>query len=77
MLCVLQEVYNELGTLEPRVDSLLQNGEALVQKSSGTAANTLKQNRHNLQTRWDNIRTRAEERKVRLIISEKLKTRYT
>ncbi len=66
LLSFLQETFNDLETLEPKVASLLESGELLLQKSPEVSAQGLKQNLHNLQTRWDNISGRARDRKKKL-----------
>ena len=61
----MQDTYNELETLEPKVTALLAGGEELLEKSPDSGAG-LKQNLQTLQTRWDNISSRAKDRKAKL-----------
>ena len=51
--------------LDPDVDSLTAMGEKLISKSSGPALANIKQNLANLHQRWDHVRNRANDRKVR------------
>ena len=60
------EVYNELEENGPRVASLMDTGHNLLGKSSEQAARNLKQSLNTVQTRWDNIMVRANDRKVKL-----------
>ena len=61
-----QETYRELEHFTPRVQSLQDTGHALLRKSPGSAGESLKHSLHTLKTRWDNISSRATERKRKL-----------
>ena len=46
------------------MSGLMQNGEVLMEKTTDSAGQLLRQNLHNLQTRWDHIIARAKDKKV-------------
>lgn len=58
--------YNELERVEPRVAALLDAGRQLMEKSLDISSPALSQNLKQLQHRWDNIKSRAAERKNKL-----------
>ena len=60
------EIFHELENHEPRVRSLMKNGDQMVDKSPEVAAQNLKHSLQNLETRWDNIMSRANDRKTKL-----------
>lgn len=57
-------MYNELDNTDRRIAKLTEAGNKLAAKKSDTAANSIKQSLAILHHRWENIRTRAEDRKV-------------
>ena len=60
------EIFNELEAYNPRVKTLLETGQELVDKSDEAQAQNLKKNLQTLQQRWDNIMSRANDRKHKL-----------
>ena len=64
LLLFLQYVYNELEKTEGKIAKLTEAGHKLAEKKSDSAANSIKQSLGILQQRWENIKTRAEDRKV-------------
>ena len=65
-LAKFMETFKELEQNGPRVKSLLDTGHNLLGKSSAGAARNLKQSLATMQTRWDNIMSRANDRKTKL-----------
>lgn len=63
---LLQDTYKELEEFRPRVEALTDHGEDMIDKSPDDAAKTLKQSLHNLNHRWDNIMSRADDRLAKL-----------
>ena len=61
-----QDSFKELDSLEPQVDHLVETGQELMEHSPESAASTLSQNLHNLQTRWANIKDKAADRRAKL-----------
>lgn len=59
-----QDIYHELEKLEPEVNVLLTSGSELASKSQEPAAGTLRQSVQSLESKWDNITARANDRKV-------------
>lgn len=57
-------MYNELDNTDRRIGKLTEAGNKLAAKKSDTAANSIRQSLGILHQRWENIRTRAEDRKV-------------
>jgi uncharacterized protein YoxC len=57
-----QDIDKELAAYEPRVESLLINGDTLVHKASEGAVQNLGKSLQNLQARWDNLKSRAGDR---------------
>ncbi len=59
-------MFGELEKTEPKVDSLLARGEELLEKSPEAQSQGLKQNLATLRARWENINSRAKDRKAKL-----------
>ncbi len=70
------EVYNELDMARHKVEALLQNGEQYVGKAKEGAAVHLSHNLKVLKTKWENILSRANDRKIKLEIALKEATEF-
>ena len=70
------EVYNELVMNRHKVESLLQNGENYVNKAKEGAAVHMSHNLKVLRTKWENILSRANDRKIKLEIALKEATEF-
>merc|ERR1719278_1092752 len=65
------EVYLELEKTSPKVEDLLGRGNEYLKKSKDGAAANLQNNLRTLKSRWDNILTRANDKKIKLEIALK------
>merc|ERR1712223_2113290 len=65
------EVYRELEATSPKVEDLLSRGNEYLKKSKDGAAANLQNNLRTLKSRWDNILTRANDKKIKLEIALK------
>merc|ERR550539_518625 len=65
------EVYLELEKTSPKVEALLGRGNDYLKKSKDGGANNLQNNLRTLKSRWDNILTRANDKKIKLEIALK------
>merc|ERR1712223_1525215 len=63
------EVYRELEATSPKVEDLLSRGNEYLKKSKDGAAANLQNNLRTLKSRWDNILTRANDKKIKLEIA--------
>ena len=70
------EIYNELDMNRHKVETTLQNGDQYVQKSKEGAAVHLSNNLKNLKAKWDNVLSRANDRKIKLEIALKEATEF-
>merc|ERR1712223_1650354 len=62
------EVFKELEGTGPKVEALLGRGNDYLKKSKDGGANNLQNNLRTLKSRWDNILTRANDKKIKLEI---------
>ena len=65
------EVFKELESTGPKVEALLGRGNDYLKKSKDGGANNLQNNLRTLKSRWDNILTRANDKKIKLEIALK------
>lgn len=70
------EVYKELEATGPKVEALLGRGNDYLKKSKEGAANNLQNNLRVLKSRWDNILSRANDKKIKLEIALKEATEF-
>jgi DNA repair exonuclease SbcCD ATPase subunit len=70
------EVYLELEKTSPKVEDLLGRGNEYLKKSKDGAAANLQNNLRTLKSRWDNILTRANDKKIKLEIALKEATEF-
>ena len=66
------EVFKELEGTGPKVEALLGRGNGYLKKSKDGGANNLQNNLRTLKSRWDNILTRANDKKIKLQLLNKL-----
>ena len=57
---------DSVNLLEPKVNSLLFNGESIIAKTPANVASGLRQNLDDLQTRWNNIQSVVSNRRSNL-----------
>lgn len=62
----MQDIYQELEALRPKVEALLETGSTLAAKSPELAAQAIKKDMNALRTRWDSVMSRANDRKNKL-----------
>ena len=72
---MFQEIYNELEENRPKVETVLAQGQEYLKKSPGSAGN-LQQNLRTLKQRWDNVTSRANDKKIKLEIALKEATEF-
>ena len=68
-ICVcdlLQNLYEEIQTYDGRVTAMLESGQTLIGKCSPSTSASLVRSLDNLATRWQSVKTRADERKLKL-----------
>merc|ERR1719210_1734682 len=70
------EIYRELESMGPKVEGLLSRGNEYLKKSKDGAAANLQNNLRTLKSRWDNILTRANDKKIKLEIALKEATEF-
>lgn len=60
------QLYEDMETKRPEIEVLIQNGQEYVAKSPENASSTLGQQMKQLRQRWDNLQTRASDKKTKL-----------
>jgi dystonin len=65
------EVFRELEATGPKVEALLARGEEYLRKSRDGSASSLQNNLRTLKSRWENILSRANDKKIKLEIALK------
>ena len=70
------EIYRELESMGPKVEGLLDRGNEYLKKSKDGSATNLQNNLRTLKSRWDNILTRANDKKIKLEIALKEATEF-
>lgn len=68
------EVYDELESNRPKVETVLAQGQEYLKKSPGSG--NLQQNLKTLKQRWDNVTARANDKKIKLEIALKEATEF-
>lgn len=63
------EVFNELDSTRPKVESVLYQGQEYVKKSPNSRANNLQRDLKALKQRWDSVNARANDKKIKLEIA--------
>ena len=66
MCALLQNLYEEIQTYDGRVTAMLESGQTLIGKCSPSTSASLVRSLDNLATRWQSVKTRADERKLKL-----------
>ena len=70
------EIFRELEATSPKIDDLLSRGNDYLKKSKEGQAANLQNNLRTLKSRWDNILTRANDKKIKLEIALKEATEF-
>lgn len=70
------EVFRELEATSPKVEALLGRGNDYLKKSKEGAATNLQNNLRTLKARWENILSRANDKKIKLEIALKEATEF-
>lgn len=70
------EVYNELEQNRPKVEMVLQQGQEYLKRADTSSAGGLNHNLRNLKQKWDNVISRASDKKIKLEIALKEATEF-
>ncbi|KPJ14035.1 Microtubule-actin cross-linking factor 1, isoform 4 [Papilio machaon] len=71
------EVYNEIEANRPKMEAVLQQGqEYLKRQQKPSPTSQLHHNLKNLKSRWDNVTSRASDKKIKLEIALKEATEF-
>ena len=70
------EIFRELEATSPKIEDLLSRGNDYLKKSKEGQAANLANNLRTLKSRWDNILTRANDKKIKLEIALKEATEF-
>ncbi|CAH2057368.1 unnamed protein product, partial [Iphiclides podalirius] len=71
------EVYNEIEANRPKMEAVLQQGqEYLKRQEKPNPTSQLHHNLKNLKSRWDNVTSRASDKKIKLEIALKEATEF-
>ena len=70
------EVFKELESTTPKVEALLNRGNDYLKKSKDGTATNLQNNLKTLKVRWENILSRANDKKIKLEIALKEATEF-
>lgn len=65
------EIFNELESTRPKVESVLQQGQEYLKKSTEGSATNLQHNLRTLKQRWESVMNRANDKKIKLEIALK------
>ena len=65
------ELYTDLEATGPKIDALLGRGNDYLKKSKEGSASNLQNNLRTLKSRWENILSRANDKKIKLEIALK------
>lgn len=65
------ELYSDLEATGPKIDALLGRGNDYLKKSKEGSASNLQNNLRTLKSRWENILSRANDKKIKLEIALK------
>ncbi|KAG5872490.1 hypothetical protein JTB14_037535 [Gonioctena quinquepunctata] len=69
------EIYNEIEENRPKVETILAQGQEYLKKAT-TPASNLQHNLRMLKQRWDNVTSRANDKKIKLEIALKEATEF-
>lgn len=64
LLISFQELYNELDSNRYKIENIMKQGDIYLKKSGESSTKSLQHSLHTLKQRWDNIMTKANDRKV-------------
>ncbi|XP_011502771.1 PREDICTED: dystonin [Ceratosolen solmsi marchali] len=70
------ELYNELEQNRPKVETVLQQGKEYMKRTIDNSACGLNHNLRTLKQRWDNVTSRANDKKIKLEIALKEATEF-
>ncbi|XP_059089195.1 microtubule-actin cross-linking factor 1-like isoform X2 [Tigriopus californicus] len=70
------EVFRDLESTGPKVEALLARGNDYLKKSRDGSATNLQNNLRTLKSRWENILSRANDKKIKLEIALKEATEF-
>ncbi|CAK9254223.1 unnamed protein product [Sphagnum jensenii] len=70
------ELYQELESNRPKVESVLQQGQEYLRRSTEGAATNLQHNLKTLKQKWENVLNRANDRKIKLEIALREATEF-
>ncbi|XP_032688473.1 microtubule-actin cross-linking factor 1 isoform X36 [Odontomachus brunneus] len=70
------EVYNELEQNRPKVETVLQQGQEYLKRADTSSAGGLNHNLRTLKQKWDNVISRASDKKIKLEIALKEATEF-
>nr|XP_034826083.1 dystonin isoform X4 [Maniola hyperantus] len=71
------EVYNEIEANRPKVEAVLQQGQEYIKRQEKpNPTSQLHLNLRNLKSRWDNVTSRASDKKIKLEIALKEATEF-
>ncbi|CAG2163885.1 unnamed protein product [Oppiella nova] len=70
------ELFSELESMRPKIESVLKRGEDYLRRSTEGAATNLQHNLKTLRQRWENVLSRANDRKIKLEIALKEATEF-
>ncbi|XP_045505244.1 dystonin isoform X23 [Colias croceus] len=71
------EVYNEIEANRPKVEAVLQQGQEYIKRQEKpNPTSQLHLNLKNLKSRWDNVTSRASDKKIKLEIALKEATEF-
>lgn len=71
------ELYQDLEDIGPKIDALLGRGEEYIKKSKEGSATNLQNNLRTLKSKWDNILSKANDKKIKLEIALKEATEFS
>lgn len=70
------ELYHEIESAKPKVESVLHRGHEYLRKSGEGAATNLQHNLKTLKQKWENVLNRANDRKIKLEIALREATEF-
>ncbi|CAG0880401.1 unnamed protein product [Darwinula stevensoni] len=75
-LARFMEVFDDLERMRPKVETVLQQGNDYLKRSTEGSASNLQHNLRTLKQRWDNVLNRANDKKIKLEIALKEATEF-
>ena len=70
------ELFAEIESARPKIESVLKQGEDYLRRSTEGAATNLQHNLKTLKQRWENVLSRANDRKIKLEIALREATEF-